>query len=41
MQQWFVGERAESPVVSVRFDGADTPGPRPACSKRCARPTRS
>jgi LPPG:FO 2-phospho-L-lactate transferase len=24
MQRWFVGERAESPVVSVRFDGADT-----------------
>ncbi len=22
MQMWFVGERAESPVVSVRFDGA-------------------
>jgi LPPG:FO 2-phospho-L-lactate transferase len=24
MQRWFVGERAESPVVSVRFDGAET-----------------
>ena len=29
MQQWFVGERAESPVVSVRFDGADTARPAP------------
>ena len=24
MQEWFVGERAESPVRSVRFDGAGT-----------------
>jgi LPPG:FO 2-phospho-L-lactate transferase len=29
MQQWFVGERAESPVESVRFDGADTARPAP------------
>jgi len=29
MQQWFVGERAESPVVSVRFDGADHARPAP------------
>jgi LPPG:FO 2-phospho-L-lactate transferase len=29
MQRWFVGERAESPVVSVRFDGADTARPAP------------
>lgn len=29
MQRWFVGERAEPPVVSVRFEGAEdaTPGP--------------
>jgi LPPG:FO 2-phospho-L-lactate transferase len=27
MQEWFVGERAESPVVSVRFDGADAAEP--------------
>jgi LPPG:FO 2-phospho-L-lactate transferase len=29
MQEWFVGERAESPVVSVRFDGAATSRPAP------------
>ena len=29
MQRWFVGERAESPVVSVRFDGAGTARPAP------------
>src|SRR5205823_7639458 len=29
MQRWFVGERAESPVVSVRFEGADTARPAP------------
>jgi LPPG:FO 2-phospho-L-lactate transferase len=29
MQEWFVGERAESPVVSVRFDGATTSRPGP------------
>jgi LPPG:FO 2-phospho-L-lactate transferase len=29
MQQWFVGERAESPVVSVRFDGAEAAHPAP------------
>ena len=29
MQQWFVGERSESPVVSVRFEGADTARPAP------------
>lgn len=29
MQQWFVGERSESPVVSVRFDGADQARPAP------------
>ena len=29
MQQWFVGERAESPVASVRFEGADTARPAP------------
>jgi LPPG:FO 2-phospho-L-lactate transferase len=29
MQQWFVGERSESPVVSVRFDGAAAARPAP------------
>jgi LPPG:FO 2-phospho-L-lactate transferase len=29
MQAWFVGERAEPPVVSVRFDGADRAQPAP------------
>ena len=29
MQEWFVGERAESPVVSVRFDGAGSARPGP------------
>jgi len=29
MQEWFVGERAESPVVSVRFDGAERAHPAP------------
>jgi len=29
MQRWFVGERAESPVVSVRFDGASSSRPGP------------
>jgi LPPG:FO 2-phospho-L-lactate transferase len=29
MQRWFVGERAEPPVVAVRFDGADTARPAP------------
>jgi LPPG:FO 2-phospho-L-lactate transferase len=29
MQRWFVGERAESPVVSVRFEGADAAQPGP------------
>jgi LPPG:FO 2-phospho-L-lactate transferase len=29
MQRWFVGERAEPPVVSVRFDGAATAAPGP------------
>ena len=29
MQKWFVGERAESPVVSVRFDGAESARPAP------------
>jgi len=29
MQRWFVGEQAESPVVSVRFDGADAARPAP------------
>jgi LPPG:FO 2-phospho-L-lactate transferase len=29
MQEWFVGERAESPVVSVRFEGAATARPGP------------
>ena len=29
MQEWFVGERAESPVVSVRFDGAGSSRPGP------------
>ncbi|MDQ1474878.1 MAG: 2-phospho-L-lactate transferase [Actinomycetota bacterium] len=29
MQRWFVGERAEPPVVSVRFDGADAARPAP------------
>ena len=30
-------EHCEPPVVSVRFDGAEPRGPRPACSSRCAR----
>lgn len=29
MQEWFVGERAESPVVSVRFEGAGDARPAP------------
>ena len=29
MQEWFVGDRAESPVISVRFDGADVARPAP------------
>jgi LPPG:FO 2-phospho-L-lactate transferase len=29
MQAWFVGERAEPPVVSVRFDGAEHARPAP------------
>jgi len=29
MQEWFVRERAESPVTSVRFDGADASRPAP------------
>jgi len=29
MQEWFVGERAESPVVSVRFDAAEDARPAP------------
>jgi LPPG:FO 2-phospho-L-lactate transferase len=29
MQRWFVGERAEPPVVSVRFDGAESARPAP------------
>ena len=29
MQQWFVGERSESPVVAVRFDGAAAARPAP------------
>ena len=29
MQRWFVGERAQSPVVSVRFDGAEAARPAP------------
>jgi LPPG:FO 2-phospho-L-lactate transferase len=29
MQEWFVGERAEPPVRSVRFDGAETARPAP------------
>ena len=29
MQQWFVGERSESPVIAVRFDGADHARPAP------------
>ena len=29
MQRWFVGERAEPPVVSVRFDGAADARPAP------------
>lgn len=29
MQQWFVGERAEPPVVAVRFDGAERARPAP------------
>jgi LPPG:FO 2-phospho-L-lactate transferase len=29
MQEWFVGERAESPVVAVRFEGARESRPAP------------
>jgi len=29
MQEWFVGERASSPVERVRFDGAETARPAP------------
>jgi LPPG:FO 2-phospho-L-lactate transferase len=29
MQEWFVGDRAESPVISVRFDGAAVARPAP------------
>jgi LPPG:FO 2-phospho-L-lactate transferase len=29
MQEWFVGERAEPPVASVRFEGADLARPAP------------
>lgn len=29
MQQWFVGERAEPPVIGVRFDGAEHARPAP------------
>ena len=29
MQEWFVGDRAESPVISVRFEGADVARPAP------------
>jgi LPPG:FO 2-phospho-L-lactate transferase len=29
MQEWFVGARAEPPVVAVRFDGADAARPAP------------
>jgi len=29
MQRWFVGERAEPPVVSVRFEGAESAAPGP------------
>lgn len=29
MQRWFVGERAESPVVAVRFEGASAARPAP------------
>ena len=29
MQEWFVRERAEPPVVSVRFEGADAAAPAP------------
>jgi LPPG:FO 2-phospho-L-lactate transferase len=29
MQRWFVGERAEPPVVAVRFDGAEHARPAP------------
>ena len=29
MQRWFVGERAEPPVVGVRFDGAASAAPAP------------
>ena len=36
MQEWFVGERAEPPVVSVRFDGADGSPARARCARRAA-----
>src|SRR5438046_3524205 len=29
MQRWFVGERAEPPVVAVRFDGVEYARPGP------------
>ena len=35
MQEWFVGERAEPPVVvGARSTAPTPPGPRPACSTR-------
>ena len=37
MQEWFVREHCEPPVVGVRFEGADAASPRPACSTRIAR----
>ena len=37
MQEWFVGERAESPVVAVRFEGADAARPAPGGGSGCGR----
>jgi LPPG:FO 2-phospho-L-lactate transferase len=37
MQEWFVGERAEPPVVAVRFEGADRCRPAPGVLEALAR----
>ncbi len=36
MQEWFVRDRAEPPVLSVRFDGADRAHPAPGVLKALA-----
>ena len=42
MQEWFVRERAEPPVLGVTFDGAEAARPAPGCPRRRSRrPRRS